>query len=119
MRLDTVPSMKSTIGLYRSLNFKSIEPYPENPMEGAVFVELELSRDPGWLGHRENPWVCSFRDSMVDIKPASAAMKVLELLLRGCDGWLSSQELPELQRECHFTNTAARGATGGSSCCGA
>lgn len=42
--LDTVPSMKPAITLYRSLGFKPIAPYRYNPIEGALFMELELSR---------------------------------------------------------------------------
>jgi len=42
MRLDTVPSMKEASALYRSLNFKEIEPYRCNPIEGAKFMELIL-----------------------------------------------------------------------------
>jgi ribosomal protein S18 acetylase RimI-like enzyme len=42
MRLDTVPSMKQAIELYRSLGFVPIEPYRDNPIEGALFMELSL-----------------------------------------------------------------------------
>jgi len=42
MRLDTIPSMKVSRALYASLGFKEIEPYCYNPIEGAVFMELEL-----------------------------------------------------------------------------
>ncbi|MHC4425933.1 MAG: GNAT family N-acetyltransferase [Planctomycetota bacterium] len=42
MRLDTVPSMEAARALYVSLRFKQIEPYRDNPIEGAVFMELAL-----------------------------------------------------------------------------
>jgi len=43
MRLDTLPGlMDKAIALYRSFGFIEIEPYCENPVEGAKFMELEL-----------------------------------------------------------------------------
>ena len=42
MRLDTVPSMVAARALYSSLGFKEIPPYRHNPVEGAIFMELEL-----------------------------------------------------------------------------
>ena len=44
MRLDTLPGlMDKAIALYRSFGFNEIGPYCENPVEGAKFMELELT----------------------------------------------------------------------------
>jgi putative acetyltransferase len=43
MRLDTMPSMQTAIGMYRSLGFVEIEPYCNNPIPGALFLELRLN----------------------------------------------------------------------------
>lgn len=42
MRLDTTPSMKQAIQLYRSLGFKEIKKYREVPTSCSIFMELEL-----------------------------------------------------------------------------
>jgi len=43
MRLDTLPpKMNDAVALYRSLGFKEIEPYYDNPVPGAKFMELDL-----------------------------------------------------------------------------
>jgi ribosomal protein S18 acetylase RimI-like enzyme len=42
MRLDTLPSMKAAQAMYLSFGFREIAPYRYNPIEGAMFLELEL-----------------------------------------------------------------------------
>lgn len=43
MRLDTVPSTMSTaIAMYRKIGFVEIDAYCENPVNGAIFMELDL-----------------------------------------------------------------------------
>ena len=43
MRLDTLPGrMDKAIGLYHSIGFVEIDPYYENPVPDAKFMELEL-----------------------------------------------------------------------------
>ncbi len=42
MRLDTLPQMVKAQPLYESLGFREIEPYYENPVPGARFLELTL-----------------------------------------------------------------------------
>ena len=46
MRLDTLSKhMGSAISLYRSLGFREIDPYYNNPVPGALFMELEVTVD--------------------------------------------------------------------------
>jgi GNAT superfamily N-acetyltransferase len=43
MLLDTLPPrMNDAIALYRSIGFQEIAPYYDNPVEGAIFMELRL-----------------------------------------------------------------------------
>ncbi len=42
MRLDTLPSMNEAQALYERLGFREIDPYTENPVPGARFLQLEL-----------------------------------------------------------------------------
>jgi putative acetyltransferase len=43
MRLDTVePIMKDAVAMYRRLGFKEIAPYRQNPIAGAMYMEVEL-----------------------------------------------------------------------------
>jgi ribosomal protein S18 acetylase RimI-like enzyme len=45
MRLDTVPAMRSANRLYTQLGFKAIDAYRFNPIEGAIYLELDLNAD--------------------------------------------------------------------------
>jgi putative acetyltransferase len=43
LRLDTVePVMRTAVGMYRMLGFREIAPYRQNPIEGALYMELQL-----------------------------------------------------------------------------
>jgi putative acetyltransferase len=46
LRLDTVaPVMKNAVAMYRLLGFREISPYRANPIEGALYMELDLDRN--------------------------------------------------------------------------
>jgi putative acetyltransferase len=43
VRLDTIPSrMETAVAMYRGLGFREIPPYRENPIPGALYLELGL-----------------------------------------------------------------------------
>jgi len=42
MRLDSLPAMTEAQALYRSLGFREIGAYRPNPIEGALYMELQL-----------------------------------------------------------------------------
>jgi putative acetyltransferase len=43
MRLDTVePAMRDAVAMYRRFGFRQISPYCDNPIAGALYMELEL-----------------------------------------------------------------------------
>lgn len=43
LRLDTVePVMKTAVAMYRQLGFREVPPYRQNPIAGALYMELQL-----------------------------------------------------------------------------
>lgn len=44
MRLDTLPFMNKAISMYESYGFRPIDPYYETPIQGTLFLELDLTK---------------------------------------------------------------------------
>ena len=45
MRLDTLPKVQSAaVSLYENMGFVKIGPYYETPLEGTLFLEIDLTR---------------------------------------------------------------------------
>lgn len=44
IRLDTLPSMDAARRLYKSLGLVETQPYYDTPIEGTIFLELQLRR---------------------------------------------------------------------------
>jgi len=42
LRLDTLPHLHEAIALYRGMGFREIPPYCNNPIPGALFMEMQL-----------------------------------------------------------------------------
>ena len=46
MRLDShPPTMQAAIGMYRKLGFREVSPDPLEPVEGLIYMELQLDQN--------------------------------------------------------------------------